>query len=268
MSHEISFVVTDWLFGMLALTAITLYLFGVYRSNRQAHLRRWSRLRIVSWISGTIVSASALIGPLAVLSHAHFTWHMAGHLFLGMLGPLLLVLGAPVTLLLRTLPVQQARKVSRFLRSRFARFYIHPITAAVLNIGGLWLLYTTGLFTMMHDHLWLYLLVHIHVFAAGYLFTVSMLYIDPVSRRFSYPFRTIVFVLALAGHGILSKFLYAYPPHGVPVQEARAGAMLMYYGGDAVDLIIIALLFRGWYKSAGTHRTVVLNDTGILKSTQ
>ncbi|WOV86885.1 cytochrome c oxidase assembly protein [Sporosarcina oncorhynchi] len=263
MSHESDVVVTDWLFGMLAFAAIALYLYGVYRSDREKHLRRWPRLRIVFWISGAIISASALIGPLAVLSHAYFTWHMAGHLFLGMLGPLLLALGAPVTLLLRTLPVQQARRVSRFLRGRFARFYIHPVTAAVLNIGGLWLLYTTDLFAMMHDHLWLYILVHIHVFTAGYLFTVSMLSIDPVSRRFSYPFRTVVFVLALAGHGILSKFLYAYPPHGVPVEEARAGAMLMYYGGDAVDLIIIALLFRSWYRSAGTRLTIVPNATPL-----
>ncbi len=179
---------------------------------------------------------------------------MAGHLFVGMLGPLLLALGAPVTLLLRTLPVRRARQVSRLLRSRIAGFYIHPVTAAMLNIGGLWMLYTTGLFAAMHHHLWLHILVHAQVFAAGYLFTVSMLAIDPLSRRFSYTYRTIVFILALAGHGILSKFLYAYPPHGVPVEEARAGAMLMYYGGDAVDLAIIVLLFRGWYLSANRAR--------------
>lgn len=254
MPHDSFFVVTDWLFGGAALFAIVLYLFGVYRSDRQKQLRRFPRLRIFFWISGALLSVSALVGPLAVLSHDHFTWHMAGHLLVGMLGPLLLALGAPVTLLLRTLPVLQARRVSRLLRSRLAGFYIHPITASVLNIGGLWLLYTTGLFEAMHHHLWLYILVHVHIFAAGYLFTVSMLYIDPVARRFSYFYRTTVFILALAGHGILSKYLYAYPPNGVPVEEAQAGAMLMYYGGDAVDLVIIILLFRGWYRSAGTRR--------------
>lgn len=257
MLHESFFVVTNWLFGVPALLGISLYVFGVYRSNQNKRLRQWSHLRVVFWISGTIISASALIGPLAVLSHAHFTWHMVGHLFLGMLGPLLMALGAPMTLLLRALPVQQARGVSRFLRSEFARFYIHPVTAAMLNIGGLWLLYTTDLFTFMHNHLWLYVLVHIQMFAAGYLFTMSMLYIDPVSRRFSYRFRTVVFIFALAGHGILSKFLYAYPPQGVPVEEARLGAMLMYYGGDAVDLVIIFLLFRGWYLSASARQPIV-----------
>lgn len=248
MSHDLT--VTDWLFGILALLAMGLYLFGVVKSDRRARLRRWPRMRTLLWMLGVALSASALIGPLAALAHENFIWHMAGHLLVGMLGPLLMALGAPVTLMLRTLPVRQARKVSRLLRSRLAGFYIHPITASVLNIGGLWLLYTTGLFESMHHHLLLHVLIHIHVFAAGYLFTMSMLYIDPVPQRFGYLYRTVVFILALAGHGILSKFLYAYPPDGVPAAEARAGAMLMYYGGDAVDLVIIILLFRGWYRSA------------------
>lgn len=254
MSHDSLFEVTDWLFGIPAVLAIGLYLFGVYRSDRQERLRRWPRMRIIWWVSGVIISASALVGPLAALSHENFTWHMAGHLLVGMLGPLLLALGAPVALLFRALPVRQARQISRLLRSPLAGFYIHPITASVLNIGGLWLLYTTGLFEAMHHHLWLHVLIHVHVFAAGYLFTVSMLAIDPVSRRFSYVYRTVVFILVLAGHGILSKFLYAYPPDGVPVEEARTGAMLMYYGGDAIDLVMIVLLFRGWYLSAAPVR--------------
>lgn len=61
-----------------------------------------------------------------------------------------------------------------------------------------------------------------------------------------------------AWNGILSKFLYAYPPDGVPIEEARAGAMLMYYGGDAIDLVMIVLLFRGWYLSAAPVRAQIL----------
>ena len=94
-----------------------------------------------------------------------------------------------------------------------------------------------------------HIVVHIHVFIAGYLFTISLLYIDPVSHRFSFLFRTVVFILALAGHGILSKFIYAYPPEGVLIEQASVGAMLMYYGGDAVDLLLIIILFKHWYQS-------------------
>jgi hypothetical protein len=49
----------------------------------------------------------------------------------------------------------------------------------------------------------------------------------------------------LAAHGILAKYLYAHPPAGV--LHAEAGAQLMYYGGDVLDLILIVVFCRQWY---------------------
>lgn len=249
MLHDFPFPFTDVLFGIPAVLAIVLYLAGVFKNNRHASRRQWPWIRTMFWFFGVLLSASAVIGPIAEASHGNFTVHMMGHLFLGMLGPLLLALAAPMTLLLRVLSVHHARQLCRLLKSRLSKFYTHPVTATFLNIGGLWLLYTTDLYMTMHHQLWLHVLVHIHVFAAGYLFTISLLYIDPVFHRFSYIYRTLVFIVALAGHGILSKYIYAYPPEGVPLDQARTGAMLMYYGGDAVDLVIIILLFKKWFQA-------------------
>ena len=219
------------------------------RTNRIRRLKHWPAWRLILWLSGTLMAALVFAGPFAEAAHHDFRLHMAGHLLLGMLAPLLIALSAPVTLLLRALPVTAARRVTKTLRHPVARFYRNPITASVLNIGGLWLLYATPLFQLMHHHLWLYLLIHLHVFAAGYLFTISMIYIDPAPHPSSHLFRTLVFIFALAAHGILSKFIYAEPLPGFPPDEVREGAMLMYYGGDLVDLVIIILLFRSWYRS-------------------
>ena len=248
-SNDHHFILTDLLFGIPALLAIVFYIGAVVVTNRRGRLRKWPRLRTVSFIAGALFAAAALIGPIARQSHVDFTAHMAGHLLLGMLAPLLIALAAPITLVLRTLNVHSARKLSRLLQSSFVGFFSHPIVASVLNIGGLWLLYTTDLYSAMHSNIWLHIIVHIHVFLAGYLFTISLIYIDPVFHRFSYLYRTVVFILALAGHGILSKFIYAYPPEGIPIEEARIGGMLMYYGGDAVDLLLIIILFKHWYES-------------------
>ena len=54
-------------------------------------------------------------------------------------------------------------------------------------------------------------------------------------------------VAFLAAHGILAKYLYAHPPPGVPEAQAQAGGRLMYYGGDVLDLILIAIFCRQWY---------------------
>jgi putative membrane protein len=225
------------------------YLLLMLRTNEVQRLKQWPAWRFILWLSGSVMVMAVFAGPLADAAHHDFRLHMAGHLLLGMLAPLLMALSAPVTLLLRALPVPAARRVTKLLRHPIARFYRNPITASVLNIGGLWVLYATPLFQLMHHHLWLYLLIHIHVFAAGYLFTISIIYIDPAPHPSSHLFRTVVFIFALAAHGILSKYIYANPLPGFPADEVREGAMLMYYGGDLVDLTLIILLFRSWYRA-------------------
>ena len=264
LDNHAFFLFTDMFFGIPALLLVGLYIGAVFATNRRKGLRKWPMLRTIYFVAGVFLAASALVGPLSRQSHADFMAHMVGHLLLGMLAPLLIALAAPITLLLRTLNVNYARRLSRLLKSHPIRFFSHPIVASILNIGGLWLLYTTNLYTAMHGNLWLHITVHIHVFIAGYLFTISLLYIDPVFHRFSFPYRTSIFILALAGHGILSKFLYAYPPEGVPLEQARIGAMLMYYGGDAVDLILIFILFRHWYKSVRLRRNIAIRIEGII----
>lgn len=230
------------------------YLVAVVSSNQS--YKKWPLARIISMISGSAFAIVAVFGPLAELSHTWFPAHMIGHLFLGMLAPLLIVMASPMTLLLRTIPVPIARKVSRVLRSGIGRLTVHPIFTTILNVGGLWVLYTTELFSFMHQQPILYVFVHLHVFIAGYLFTASIIYVDLVSHRLSYLYRSIVLVLALAAHGILSKYLYVNPPVDIPIEEARVGSQIMYYGGDAVDLILIFILCMHWFKATRPRRAV------------
>lgn len=249
--------VWEGMFVGLSAAAIGLYFLAIKVSNRKSHLSRWPWSRTVCWITGILAALLVMAGPLAEAVHTNFTSHMLGHLLLGMLSPLLLVLSSPIKLFLRALPVPAARRVTKFMRkSKYVQFITHPVTASILNIGGLWLLYTTSLFQWMHENFWLYLLVHAHVFLAGYVFTSAMIYIDPVSRRFRYVYRSVVFILALAAHQILSKFIYAYPPDGVPREQAEAGGMLMYYGGNVVDAIIIYMICLEWYRFARYRKFV------------
>ncbi|WP_430786579.1 cytochrome c oxidase assembly protein [Virgibacillus flavescens] len=232
--------------------AFVLYLFAVKVSRNNN--RNWPLHRTIVWISGILSAVSAVFGPIAQKAHMDFTFHMIGHLLLGMLAPLLLALAKPVTLALRTLSVTNARKLSRILRSRPVRFLSNPIIAAILNIGGLWALYATDLFLIMHESLLAYLIIHIHVFLAGYLFTISLIYLEAVPHRHSFVFRASVFVCALAGHGILSKYIYANPPENISIEEAKSGGKVMYYGGDLIDLVIIFILCLHWYQATNPRR--------------
>ncbi len=223
------------------------YLIAVFISMRKE--RKWPLWRTVLGLAGFFTVGIAVAGPIAEKAHMDFTFHMLSHLLLGMLGPLLIALSAPMTLILRALPVSAARRLTSLLRSTYAGFVTNPIVASILNIGGLWLLYATDLFSLMHESLLLYVIIHAHVFLAGYLFTISLIYIDPTPHRYSFVYRVSVFIFALAGHGILSKYIYGFPPDGVSISEAQTGGMLMYYGGDLIDLLLIFVLCLHWYRA-------------------
>ncbi|MGP4040066.1 cytochrome c oxidase assembly protein [Gracilibacillus sp. D59] len=232
------------------LIGFIIYFLAIVISHQKQ--RTWPVYRTLFWVTGSTFAMIAVAGPLAERAHLDFTIHMLVHLLLGMLAPLLMVLAAPITLIVRALPVQHAKLLTKWLRSRFVHIISDSIVASILNIGGLWLLYTTDLFTAMHENMILYVVIHLHVFLAGYLFTISIIYIEPTAHRKSYLYRSIIMVLALAGHGILAKYMYANPPIGVPSYQAEIGSMLMYYGGDLVDLIIIFILCSQWYKETRT----------------
>ncbi|GGF26080.1 membrane protein [Halobacillus andaensis] len=242
------FLFTQILLALPFIVGLVVYGTALYISKKKK--REWSLSRSILWTVGSLLGLASVSGPLAQSALTDFTAHMAGHLLLGMLAPLLMVLAAPMTLVLRALPVKAAKRLTKLLRTWPVRIVTDPLVASLLNVGGLWLLYTTNVYALMHQSLWLHIFIHLHVFIAGYLFTVSMIYIDPVPHRKSYLYRAIVLIAALAGHGILSKYIYGSPPEGVPAEQAEAGGMLMYYGGDAIDLVIIFILCLHWYRAA------------------
>lgn len=255
--HHASELPNELLLALPFVLAILIYLLLGLVSNQR--YKRWPIYRYICWVSGVLSAAVALIGPIADTAHENFTAHMVGHLFLGMLAPLLLAHAAPMTLLMKTLSVGHARKLSRLLKSFPVSIYCHPVVASILNFGGLWVLYTTELYSAMHHSAILHMFVHLHVFLAGYLYTISIIYIDPTPHRYSFILRAIVIILSLAAHGILSKYIYAYPPASVPIEQAQMGGMIMYYGGDIVEVGLIFFFCHQWYKAARPRTSLAIN---------
>ncbi|TWE01758.1 putative membrane protein [Neobacillus bataviensis] len=218
--------------------------------------KTWPLYRVILWVLGVFCALGAVTGPIGARAHADFTVHMIGHLLLGMLAPLLMVLAAPMTLILRTVNVMLARRLCLILKNKFFRFIGSPMIATVLNIGGLWVLYYSSLYNVMQENVFLHLLVHMHIFLAGYVFTLSIIYIDPAPHRLSFLHRGLVFATALSGHGILAKYIYAHPPAGVGAEQAKMAGMVMYYGGDVIELVLIIIFCYQWYKSSRPAKAV------------
>jgi putative membrane protein len=221
--------------------------------QKQNH-RKWSGWRSAGFIAGCVLLAIAFSPQMMDYAHHDFRGHMAQHLLLGMLAPLALVSGAPVTLALHALPQKGARLLSIILGSGFFHFLSHPAAALLLNTGGMYLLYLTPLYNSMHNNAAVHYSVHVHFLAAGYLFTWAMVGPDPAPRRPPLLTRLFVLFLSMAAHSYLSKAMYAYnyPRASVHSEaELQAAAKIMYYGGDVASLLLLISLFVIWYKKKG-----------------
>jgi putative membrane protein len=233
-------------------TAVVLLVFAAaYVGAAWANRRRrpWPAYRSILWVAGlACVYAGITIG--ASPHTASFAFHMVGHLLVGMLGPMLMVFAAPVTLALRSLDVVPARRVSRFLKSGLVRVLTHPVSALLLTTGGLWLLFGTELYSRMHTNALLTALVHVHFFLSGYVFAVSLVGVDPNPHRSSYMVRSIILTAGLAAHNVLAKYLYGHPPAGVTLGQAEAGSVVMYYGGGAIEAVLVVVLCAQWFRAS------------------
>jgi putative membrane protein len=142
------------------------------------------------------------------------------------------------------------------LRSRPARAVAHPVTATVLVVAPLYPLYLTSLFGAVERGTALHTAVHLHVVLAGYLLAAVTIGVDaghPAALRT----RVTALVLAIAGHAVLAKLLYisaTLPGYPASPDRVRAGAQVMYYGGDATELLLVAAVFAGWYARTGAGR--------------
>lgn len=213
---------------------------------------RWPYRRDTAFCAGGATLVASLVAPWGN-GWPPFTGHMATHLGIGMLAPLLFVLGRPVTLTLRTLPVRPRRRFLSCVRSRSAALLVWPPLAALMHIAGLWAVYRSPLMAATHHRPWLHTFVSVHLLFSGLLFTFAVLALDPLRHRAGFALRGGALLAASAAHGILAKSLYATGPPGTSFTAAdlRMASYVMYYGGDVVGIALAVLLCHQWYAAGG-----------------
>lgn len=129
---------------------------------------------------------------------------MYQHLLIGMYAPIGLALGAPVTLLLRSVPHRHGKLIGRVLASGTMRIVVRPAAALSLNLGGLVTLYFTPLYSLAAHTPALHHLIHLHFLAAGYLFAWTVAGPDPAPHRPGVPTRLMLLGVGIVGHAVVS----------------------------------------------------------------
>jgi putative copper resistance protein D len=190
---------------------IFFYLAGVRRLRRRGDA--WPLHRTIFWVLGMLALFYITNGGVNVYGKYLFSTHMLAHMALTMLVPVLLVPGAPVTLAARA--IRKRHDGSRGSRewillavhSRFAGFVSHPIVAAVIFAGSLWIFYYSALFSWATtDHIGHEWMV-VHFLITGYLFVQSLIGIDPVPYRLPHAFRLLLLLGTMAFHAFFGVAL-------------------------------------------------------------
>ena len=188
---------------------VALYVKGVIVLTKRGD--KWPVGRTISFALGISVVDFATSGGLGVYAQFSFSYHMLAHMLLAMVAPIGLVLGAPMTLALRTLP-QGRTPTERGVRgsllaalhSKVGVFYTNPVVALLIFDGSLFALYFTDLFaSMMQSHLG-HLVMNLHFLAAGFLFFFVVIGIDPNPRKIPYLVQIVVLFAAMSIHAFFS----------------------------------------------------------------
>ena len=198
----------------ILITLVALYVKGVSILKKRGD--SWPIGRTISFAVGIATIDLATSGGLGVYALFSFEYHMIAHMVLGMLAPIGLVLGAPITLALRTLPqgrTPEERGVRgmliAFLHSRYSVMLTNPLTALALFDGSLFVLYFTKLFgNLMQSHAG-HLFMNIHFLLAGFLFFHVIIGIDPNPRKIPHLVRIVILFAAMSIHAFFAIALLA-----------------------------------------------------------
>lgn len=202
----------DALFLGIVLLSTALYVRGVYRLRKQGD--SWPIFRTISFLSGMYFIVYATSGGVGVYAHFSFSYHMIAHMILGMIAPIFIILSAPITLALRTLP-QGRTPTERGVRgtliaalhSKLVSIWVNPVVALLLFDGSLFALYFTSLFGgMMQSHIG-HFAMNLHFVLAGLLFFHVIIGVDPNPKRVPYLMRIVILFAAMSIHAFFSVAL-------------------------------------------------------------
>lgn len=193
----------------LLVFATALYIRGVVALSRRGD--KWPVGRTISFAIGISLLDYATSGGLGLYAHFSFQYHMIAHMVLSMIAPIAIILSAPITLALRTLPIGRDKEergirglLINFLHSKPTSIWTHPLVALAIFDGSLFALYFTPLFgNLMTGHFG-HLIMDLHFIAAGLLFFHVIVGIDPNPRKVHHLVRVVILLAAMSIHAFFS----------------------------------------------------------------
>lgn len=256
----------DPVFLVGCVLALGLYGWGVVRLHRRGD--RWPAGRAVAFAAGVLTIALVMCTALNDYGMVMFSVHMVQHMVISMVSPILILLGAPVTLTLRALPTAaRGRKGPRellvaLLHSRYMKVISHPGFTIPLFIASLYALYFSPLFDFLMGSRAGHIVMMTHFLAVGLAFFWPIMGVDPGPNRPGYIMRMLELFAGMPFHAFFGIALmmasepmvttFLHPPASLGIDplddQTAAGGIAWAFSEIPSVIVLVALLFQ-WYMS-------------------
>lgn len=206
----------DILFGAIAILLAVAYLFGVRSVKKQG--KQWKTSRTIWWLAGCaslLVTTSSGIG---MNMPATYSMHMTGHMLLSMVVPLVMVLGAPLSLIMTVWdpgkPGQATPHdwVYAFTESQFLRIVTIPWVNLLQFLVVFYALYMIIPFyeLAISEHAG-HLLMNVSFLVSGYFYFWELVGPDRIPNRRPAAMRLFWLVVSMPVHLFLGVYLMQLP---------------------------------------------------------
>ncbi|MDQ2872153.1 MAG: cytochrome c oxidase assembly protein [Candidatus Eremiobacteraeota bacterium] len=238
--------------ALTGIATIAAYLVAVRAYGKRYPQRGFSVLRILSFVCGTALMTAAVLPPIDAAVDASFAAHMVQHLVLTLVGPPLLLLGAPLLLLVSLPSPRTGRAVSRIARHPVALALLSPVLGWLLFIGALWSVHFTALYELALRNEAAHVAEHLLLIATAILFWMPVVQVGYAPRPLPFPTRMLYLFLAIPPGAFLGLtifstryVLYAHYEIGrTPAQaladQQNAGALMWIAGGAVLFTAFMA----------------------------
>ncbi len=244
--------------------AAYLYVNGLGKWERPSHpITAWHK---ISFFSGLFVIFLALQSPIDPLAEHYFFVHQIQHLLLRMLGPLLVLLGAPLTPMLRGLPLWLRQGgVRPLVRNSYARktyYYLnHPAAGVAVFMFALYFWQAPALHDLAVRNDYVHEVMHFTMLFSGFLFWWLVIDPKPHRSRLHYGLRVlylglIVLPNTVLGAGITFARSLLYVSYGEfpqpvyldPLIDQQLGGLFLWVIGDMMSIIAAGIVMVMWYQ--------------------
>ena len=262
---------------ILLLLAGYVYLNGLnnprrpYRSQEAARspwrpshpVNNWQK---ASFFFGLFLMFIALQSPLDPLSDHLLSFHQLQHFVLRMLAPMFVLLGAPLTPMLRGLPPWALQRIVRpaarnYYVRRVYRLLTNPIFTIGLFLGSLYLWQFPGAFNLALRSDAVHAIMHLTMSGSGFLFWWVIIDPKPHRSRLHYGLRVLYLglivlpntvlgaAITFSGDLLYTGYAEVTQPFGISLAtDQQLGGLMLWVPGDMMSIVAAGIVMIMWYQ--------------------